>query len=131
MIKIDNQLIFSKSYKDAESAYQKFYKADKNLEISRLELEKARNHASVGDFITFPYQFITYQARNEVSDKAKADYSSAVSSANDQQKKYHEALLPVIFQKLKSIDKETISDMSHVLQKIIVLDECQAEQIGN
>ncbi|CAO4369503.1 unnamed protein product [Caenorhabditis nigoni] len=107
--------IYSRAYKDAESAYQKFYKADKNLEISRLELEKARSHA---------------MTRNEICEKAKSDYSKAVSTTNSEQKKYHDELLPVIFSRLKAVDKECIGDMSHVLQKLITVDECLSEGIG-
>ncbi|KAF1762101.1 hypothetical protein GCK72_010363 [Caenorhabditis remanei] len=107
---------YSKSYKEAENAYQKFYKADKNLEISRLELEKARTHANT---------------RNEICEKSKNDYSRTVSNTNLEQKKYHDELLPVIFSRLKEVDKECIGDMRHVLQKLITVDECLAEGIGN
>ncbi|ULU00099.1 hypothetical protein L3Y34_000968 [Caenorhabditis briggsae] len=107
--------IYSRAYKDAESAYQKFYKADKNLEISRLELEKTRSHA---------------MTRNEICEKAKSDYSKSVSTTNSEQKKYHDELLPVIFSRLKAVDKECIGDMSHVLQKLITVDECLSEGIG-
>lgn len=108
--------VYSKAYKEAENAYQKFYKADKNLEISRLELEKARTYA---------------KTRNEICDKAKCDYSRTVQNTNSEQKKYHDELLPVIFSRLKSVDKECIGDMGHVLQKLITVDDCLAEGIGN
>ncbi|EGT34688.1 CBN-TOCA-2 protein [Caenorhabditis brenneri] len=108
--------IYSRSYKDAESAYQKFYKADKNMEISRLELEKARTHANT---------------RNEICEKAKSDYAKTVTSTNSEQKKYHEELLPVIFSRLKAVDKECIGDMRHVLQKITSIEEFREESTGS
>lgn len=108
--------LYSRSFKDAESAYQKFYKADKNLEISRLELEKARTHANT---------------RNEICEKAKSDYAKAVTSTNSEQKKYHDEQLPVIFQRLKAVDKECIADMSHVLQKITSIDDLREESTGH
>ncbi|CAI2349340.1 unnamed protein product [Caenorhabditis sp. 36 PRJEB53466] len=107
---------YVKSFKEAESAYQKFYKADKNLEISRLELEKARTHANT---------------RTEACEKTKSEYSQSVTSANSEQKKYHEELLPVLFSRLKAVDKECIADMSQVLQKMLTVDEMQAESIAN
>ncbi|VDK57465.1 unnamed protein product [Cylicostephanus goldi] len=38
---------YSKSFKEAEAAYLKYAKADKNMEISRLDLDKAKNNAQV------------------------------------------------------------------------------------
>lgn len=108
--------IYSRSFKDAESAYQKFYKADKNMEISRLELEKTRTHANT---------------RNEICEKAKSDYAKTVTATNSEQKKYHDELLPVIFSRLKAVDKECIGDISHVLQKMTAIDEFREESTGN
>uniref|UniRef100_A0A8R1I078 SH3 domain-containing protein n=1 Tax=Caenorhabditis japonica TaxID=281687 RepID=A0A8R1I078_CAEJA len=107
---------YVKSYKDAETAYQKFYKADKNLEISRLELEKARSHAV---------------SRNEICEKAKSEYSNAVNSTNAQQNKYYEEQLPVIFSRLKAVDKECIGDVAHVLQKLLTIEDVQADSVAN
>uniref|UniRef100_A0A1I7TM05 SH3 domain-containing protein n=1 Tax=Caenorhabditis tropicalis TaxID=1561998 RepID=A0A1I7TM05_9PELO len=108
--------VYSKSFKEAESAYQKFYKADKNLEISRLELEKSRSHANT---------------KSDICEKAKIDYSNSVSTTNSEQKKYHNDLLPVVFSRLKTIDKECIADMSHVLQKMIKIDEFREKSTGD
>ncbi|CAB04595.2 Transducer of Cdc42-dependent actin assembly protein 2 homolog [Caenorhabditis elegans] len=103
---------YLKSFKDAENSYQKFYKADKNLEISRLELEKARALAN---------------ARNEACELAKQDYSALVRKTNAEQKRYHVELLPVIFARLKAVDKECIADMRQVLQKIVSFDDSLAD----
>lgn len=40
-------IFYRKSFKEAEAAYLKYYKAEKNMEISRLDLEKAKNNAQV------------------------------------------------------------------------------------
>ncbi|RCN47423.1 hypothetical protein ANCCAN_06558 [Ancylostoma caninum] len=70
---------YGKSFKEAEAAYLKYAKADKNMEISRLDLDKAKNNA---------------QMRSQISEEAKQAYAHALQGANDAQTAHYSQLLP-------------------------------------
>ena len=44
-------VICRKAFKEAEAAYLKYYKAEKNMDISRLDLERAKNTANVSETV--------------------------------------------------------------------------------
>ncbi|VDM62350.1 unnamed protein product [Angiostrongylus costaricensis] len=66
---------YGKTFKEAEAAFLKYAKADKNMEISRLDLDKAKNNA-------------------QVFEEAKHAYAHALQCANDAQSAHYSQLLP-------------------------------------
>ncbi|CAB3402841.1 unnamed protein product [Caenorhabditis bovis] len=99
---------YIKNFKEAENAYTKFAKADKNLEISRLELEKTRTHANL---------------KREMCEEAKKQYADALETANNQQKEYFEKFLPMVYGRFKLLEEERVFDMKDILQKCLKIDQ--------
>ncbi|KHJ92365.1 SH3 domain protein [Oesophagostomum dentatum] len=95
---------YGKSFKEAEAAFLKYAKADKNMEISRLDLDKAKNNA---------------QMRSQVSEEAKQAYAHALQGANDAQNAHYSRLLPDALARMRTIDLERINDTRIAMEMCI------------
>ncbi|KAL6724230.1 hypothetical protein Aduo_019136 [Ancylostoma duodenale] len=95
---------YGKSFKEAEAAYLKYAKADKNMEISRLDLDKAKNNA---------------QMRSQISEEAKQAYAHALQGANDAQTAHYSQLLPDALARMRAIDLERINDTKIAMEMCI------------
>lgn len=95
---------YAKTFKDAENAFIKFAKAEKNMELSRLDLEKARNNAT---------------NRNGICEEAKQAYAFSLSKTNDEQSAYFNKKLPEILERFKNLDMERVNDTKEVLNMCV------------
>lgn len=77
-----------KAFKDAETAHLKYDKAEKNMDLSRADLEKAKNNAL---------------QRTQVCEDAKQSYAHALQAANQQQHQHYNQLLPQILEVFISV----------------------------
>lgn len=107
---IDNMIKFQKNYckafRDAEVAHLKYDKAEKNMDLSRADLERAKNNAL---------------QRTQMCEDAKQNYAHALQAANQQQHQHYTQLLPQILERLRAVDQERISETkSLMLQSIEV-----------
>uniref|UniRef100_A0A158PCJ7 SH3 domain-containing protein n=1 Tax=Angiostrongylus cantonensis TaxID=6313 RepID=A0A158PCJ7_ANGCA len=99
---------YGKTFKEAEAAFLKYAKADKNMEISRLDLDKAKNNA---------------QMRSNISEEAKHAYAHALQCANDAQSAHYSQLLPEALARMRAIDLERINDTK------IAMELCIASEV--
>ncbi|VDO08104.1 unnamed protein product [Brugia timori] len=108
---IDNMFKFQKNYcktfKDAEVAHLKYDKAEKNMDLSRADLERAKNNA---------------MQRTQICEDAKQNYAHALQAANQQQHQHYSQLLPQILERLRTVDEERISET-----KSLMLQSIEAE----
>ncbi|CAG9536888.1 unnamed protein product [Cercopithifilaria johnstoni] len=108
---IDNMFKFQKNYcktfKEAEVAHLKYDKAEKNMDLSRADLEKAKNNAV---------------QRTQICEDAKQNYAHALQAANQQQHQHYNQLLPQILERLRAVDEERISET-----KSLILQGIEAE----
>uniref|UniRef100_A0AAF5PJW4 F-BAR domain-containing protein n=1 Tax=Wuchereria bancrofti TaxID=6293 RepID=A0AAF5PJW4_WUCBA len=108
---IDNMFKFQKNYcktfKDAEVAHLKYDKAEKNMDLSRADLERAKNNA---------------MQRTQICEDAKQNYAHALQAANQQQHQHYNQLLPQILERLRTVDEERISET-----KSLMLQSIEAE----
>ncbi|GMT32489.1 hypothetical protein PFISCL1PPCAC_23786 [Pristionchus fissidentatus] len=98
------QKAYGKAFKEAEAAFLKYNKAEKNMDISRLDLERAKNTAS---------------QRSDQSEEAKQTYAHALTAANQIQQNHFQTALPSILDRLRSIDDERIRDTKAALEMAI------------
>ncbi|VDL74691.1 unnamed protein product [Nippostrongylus brasiliensis] len=98
---------YGKTFKEAEAAFLKYAKADKNMEISRLDLDKAKNNA---------------QLRCNISEEAKHAYAHALQGANDTQNAHYSQLLPEALARMRAIDLERINDTKVAMELCIASD---------
>ncbi|VDK85884.1 unnamed protein product [Litomosoides sigmodontis] len=101
---IDNMSKFQKNYcktfKEAEVAHLKYDKAEKNMDLSRADLEKAKNNA---------------MQRTQICEDAKQNYAHALQAANQQQHQHYNQLLPQILERLRAVDEERISETKSLM----------------
>ncbi|KHN70607.1 Formin-binding protein 1-like [Toxocara canis] len=105
---VDNMIKYQKSYvkafREAETAHLKYDKAEKNMDLSRADLEKAKNNA---------------MQRTQLCDDAKQNYAHALQAANQQQHQHYNQLLPQILEKLRAMDEERISETRAIMLQSI------------
>ncbi|KAK5972334.1 F-BAR domain-containing protein [Trichostrongylus colubriformis] len=99
---------YGKTFKEAEAASLKYAKADKNMEISRLDLDKAKNNA---------------QMRCNLNDEAKQAYAHALHDANDTQNAHYSQHLPDALARMRAIDLERINDTK------VAMELCLATEV--
>ncbi|VDK49502.1 unnamed protein product [Anisakis simplex] len=108
---VDNMLKYQKAYmksfKDAEAAHIKYDKAEKNMDLSRADLEKAKNNAL---------------QRSQLCEDAKQNYAHALQTANQQQHQHYNQLLPHILEKLRAMDEERISETRSIMLQSIEVE---------
>ncbi|VDN04828.1 unnamed protein product [Thelazia callipaeda] len=108
---IDNMIKFQKNYckafRDAEVAHLKYDKAEKNMDLSRADLEKAKNNA---------------MQRTQMCEDAKQNYAHSLQAANQQQHQHYNHLLPQILERLRTVDEERINET-----KLLMLQSIEAE----
>uniref|UniRef100_A0A8R1XTG2 F-BAR domain-containing protein n=1 Tax=Onchocerca volvulus TaxID=6282 RepID=A0A8R1XTG2_ONCVO len=108
---IENMFKFQKNYcktfKEAEVAHLKYDKAEKNMDLSRADLERAKNNA---------------MQRTQICEDAKQNYAHALQAANQQQHQHYNQLLPQILERLRAVDEERISET-----KSLILQSIEAE----
>ncbi|KAL3989415.1 hypothetical protein ACH3XW_27585 [Acanthocheilonema viteae] len=101
---IDNMFKFQKNYcktfKEAEVAHLKYDKAEKNMDLSRADLERAKNNA---------------MQRTQICEDAKQNYAHALQAANQQQHQHYNQLLPQILERLRAVDEERISETKSLM----------------
>uniref|UniRef100_A0A1I7V8Y6 Formin-binding protein 1-like n=1 Tax=Loa loa TaxID=7209 RepID=A0A1I7V8Y6_LOALO len=101
---IDNMFKFQKNYcktfKEAEVAHLKYDKAEKNMDLSRADLERAKNNA---------------MQRTQICEDAKQNYAHALQATNQQQHQHYNQLLPQILERLRAVDEERISETKSLM----------------
>lgn len=84
---------YCKAFKEAEIAHMKYDKAEKNMDLSRADLEKAKN---------------TALQKTQLYEDAKQSYAHALQATNLQQEQHYNQLVPQILERLRSMDEERI-----------------------
>ncbi|GAB6021977.1 hypothetical protein CHUAL_006138 [Chamberlinius hualienensis] len=93
---------YEKSFKEAEKTQENFLKADADLNLSRVEVEKARN-----------LKILKFQQ----SEDNKTEYANHLQKYNDLQYQHYNELMPNIFSQLQDMDERRILE----LKKLIAL----------
>ncbi len=75
-----------KAFKEAEAACTKYDKAEKNMDLSRADLEKAKTNAT---------------QRAQMCDEAKQAYAHALQTANTLQQQHYSQDLPAVLEVCK------------------------------
>uniref|UniRef100_A0A0N5B0I1 Formin-binding protein 1-like n=1 Tax=Syphacia muris TaxID=451379 RepID=A0A0N5B0I1_9BILA len=90
---VKTQKSYNKAFKEAECAYIKYDKAEKNMDLSRAELVRAKNNAT---------------QRAQQCEEARKSYAHALETANTQQSMHYGEMLPKALEQLRQVDEERI-----------------------
>ncbi|XP_026152720.1 formin-binding protein 1 isoform X4 [Mastacembelus armatus] len=84
---------FERDCKEAERAQQYFEKMDADINVTKADVEKARQQA---------------QMRHQMASDSKNDYSSYLQKFNQEQNEHYYTIIPNIFQKLQDMEEKRI-----------------------
>lgn len=93
---------YEKMFREAEKAQEAFTKADADLQLSRADLEKARQNSL---------------ARSKACEDSKTDYANQLQKTNLLQRKHYSELMPKVFEQLQSLDERRTASLQGYIKK--------------
>lgn len=90
-----------KAFRESEKATEAFQKADADLNLSRAEVEKAR-------------QFSTM--KQQICDETKIEYAKQLQNTNELQRKHFDEFMPKVFQQLQDMEERRIACVQNYMR---------------
>uniref|UniRef100_A0A8C6BSS9 Formin binding protein 1 n=1 Tax=Monodon monoceros TaxID=40151 RepID=A0A8C6BSS9_MONMO len=106
---------FERDCKEADRAQQYFEKMDADINVTKADVEKARQQA---------------QMRHQMAEDSKADYSSILQKFNHEQHEYYHTHIPNIFQKIQEMEERRIVRIGESVKTYAELDRQVIPIIG-
>lgn len=106
---------FERDCKEADRAQQYFEKMDADINVTKADVEKARQQA---------------QARHQMAEDSKADYSSILQKFNHEQRDYYHTHIPNIFQKIQEMEEQRIVRLGESMKTYAEVDRQVIPIIG-
>lgn len=108
---------YDKAFRESEKAHENYQKADKDLNLSRAELEKAKT-------ISF--------TKERACENSKTDYAKQLQVANQAQREHYTQFMPKVFQQLQDMENRRIEctrnfmKLSAIIQKNVmpIVNKC-------
>lgn len=108
---------YDKAFKESEKAHDNYQKADKDLNLSRADLEKARTISLT---------------KERLCENSKTDYAKQLQVANQAQREHYNQFMPKVFQQLQDMEHRRIEctknfmKLSAIVQKNVmpIVNKC-------
>ncbi|XP_068072083.2 formin-binding protein 1 isoform X26 [Danio rerio] len=98
---------FERDCKEADRAQQYFEKMDADINVTKADVEKARQQA---------------QMRHQMASDSKSEYSSYLQKFNQEQNEHYYTIIPNIFQKIQAMEEKRIERMGESLKTFAEVD---------
>ncbi|XP_057217235.1 formin-binding protein 1 isoform X12 [Triplophysa rosa] len=98
---------FERDCKEADRAQQYFERMDADINVTKAEVEKARQQA---------------QMRHQMASDSKNEYSSYLQKFNQEQNEHYYTIIPNVFQKLQTMEEKRIERMGDSLKTFADVD---------
>ncbi|KAM9306488.1 formin-binding protein 1 isoform 7-T7 [Pholidichthys leucotaenia] len=98
---------FERDCKEADRAQQYFEKMDADINVTKADVEKARQQA---------------QMRHQMAADSKNDYSSYLQKFNQEQNEHYYTVIPNIFQKLQDMEEKRIERLGVCMKTFADVD---------
>ncbi|KAM4528050.1 formin-binding protein 1 isoform 7-T7 [Odontesthes bonariensis] len=98
---------FERECKEADRAQQYFEKMDADINVTKADVEKARQQA---------------QMRQQMAADSKGDYSSYLQKFNQEQNDHYYTIIPNIFQKLQDMEEKRIERVGLCMKTFAEVD---------
>ncbi|XP_076850535.1 formin-binding protein 1 isoform X13 [Brachyhypopomus gauderio] len=98
---------FERACKEADRAQQYFEKMDADINVTKADVEKARQQA---------------QLRHQMAADNKSEYSSNLQKFNQEQTEHYHTLIPNIFQKLQEMEERRIERVGESMKTFAEVD---------
>ncbi|XP_070107768.1 formin-binding protein 1 isoform X23 [Equus asinus] len=106
---------FERDCKEADRAQQYFEKMDADINVTKADVEKARQQA---------------QTRHQMAEDSKADYSLILQKFNQEQREYYYTHIPTIFQKIQEMEERRIVRVGESMKTYAEVDRQVIPIIG-
>ncbi|XP_020829162.2 formin-binding protein 1 isoform X9 [Phascolarctos cinereus] len=106
---------FERDCKEADRAQQYFEKMDADINVTKADVEKARQQA---------------QLRHQMAEDSKADYSSTLQKFNHEQHEHYYTHIPSIFQKIQEMEEKRIVRIGESMKTYAEVDRQVIPIIG-
>ncbi|NXF87886.1 FNBP1 protein, partial [Eubucco bourcierii] len=106
---------FERDCKEAERAQQYFERMDADINVTKADVEKARQQA---------------QLRHQMAEDSKAEYSSTLQRFNGEQHEHYHTHIPTIFQKIQEMEERRIERLGESMRTFAEVDRQVAPIIG-
>lgn len=92
---------YDKAFRESEKAHENYQKADKDLNLSRAELEKAKTISL---------------NKERACENSKTDYAKQLQVANQAQREHYTQFMPKVFQQLQDLENRRIECTKNFLR---------------
>ncbi|NXA92699.1 FNBP1 protein, partial [Melanocharis versteri] len=106
---------FERDCKEADRAQQYFEKMDADINVTKADVEKARQQA---------------QLRHQMAEDSKAEYSSTLQKFNSEQHEHYYTHIPSIFQKIQEMEERRIVRIGESMKTFAEVDRQVIPIIG-
>ncbi|XP_051836148.1 formin-binding protein 1 isoform X7 [Antechinus flavipes] len=106
---------FERDCKEADRAQQYFEKMDADINVTKADVEKARQQA---------------QLRHQMAEESKAEYSSTLQKFNHEQHEHYYTHIPSIFQKIQEMEERRIVRIGESMKTYAEVDRQVIPIIG-
>uniref|UniRef100_A0A8C3TA41 Formin binding protein 1 n=1 Tax=Chelydra serpentina TaxID=8475 RepID=A0A8C3TA41_CHESE len=106
---------FERDCKEADRAQQYFEKMDADINVTKADVEKARQQA---------------QIRHQMADDSKGEYSSILQKFNHEQREHYHTQIPNIFQKIQEMEERRIVRIGECMKTYAEVDRQVIPIIG-
>ncbi|XP_032653663.1 formin-binding protein 1 isoform X10 [Chelonoidis abingdonii] len=106
---------FERDCKEADRAQQYFEKMDADINVTKADVEKARQQA---------------QIRHQMAEDSKAEYSSILQKFNHDQREHYHTHIPNIFQKIQEMEERRIVRIGECMKTYAEVDRQVIPIIG-
>ncbi|NXG13327.1 FNBP1 protein, partial [Grallaria varia] len=106
---------FERDCKEADRAQQYFEKMDADINVTKADVEKARQQA---------------QLRHQMAEDSKAEYSSTLQKFNSEQHEHYYTHIPNIFQKIQEMEERRIARIGESMKTFADVDRQVIPIIG-
>ncbi|XP_072559293.1 formin-binding protein 1a isoform X16 [Paramormyrops kingsleyae] len=98
---------FERDCKEADRAQQYFEKMDADINVTKADVEKARQQA---------------QLRHQMAEDSKNEYTSCLQKFNQEQNEHYYTLIPHIFQKIQDMEERRIEKVGESMKMFAEID---------
>ncbi|NXI45606.1 FNBP1 protein, partial [Galbula dea] len=106
---------FERDCKEAERAQQYFERMDADINVTKADVEKARQQA---------------QLRHQMAEDSKAEYSSTLQKFNSEQHDHYYTHIPTIFQRIQEMEERRILRIGESMKTFAEVDRQVTPIIG-
>ncbi|XP_060613531.2 formin-binding protein 1 isoform X11 [Anolis sagrei] len=106
---------FERDCKEADRAQQYFEKMDADINVTKADVEKARQQS---------------QLRQQMAEESKGEYSSALQRFNQEQRDHYHTHIPSIFQKIQDMEERRIVRLGESMKTFAEVDRQVIPIIG-